>query len=248
MTALRATAPVAAPTPVEAERPHLRAVVPAQAEATDADPFADLLALASGRRTIERGAALYRCGDPLSSLYAVQGGLFKTCLSLEDGRGQVTGFQLSGEWLGLDAIGSGRHHSDAVALETSQVCSIVYEDLETRLNESGELRHQFRRLMSREIVRGHDMMLLLGGMCAEVRVATFLLDLTQRLHERGSPATTLLLSMTRDEIGSFLGLKLETVSRMLSRLRDLGVLEVTQRHVEILDPPALRRIAHREET
>ena len=233
------------PGPAEVERPRLRVVGLPPLEEPHPDVAAGLLALAGGRRTVERGSLIYRSGDRLTSLFVVQSGLFKTCLSLEDGRSQVTGFQLSGEWLGLDSIGSGRHHSDAVALEDATVCTIGYEELEDRLLESGELRHQFQRLMSREIVRGHDMMLLLGSMCAEVRVATFLLDLTQRMHARGSPATSVVLRMTRDEMGSYLGLKLETVSRMLSRMRDQGVLEVTQRQIALLDMPALQRGAHR---
>lgn len=247
MPVSHASVRVVKPASPEVERPRLRVVGLPPLEESHPDVAAGLLELAGTRRTVERGSLLYRSGDRLTSLYVVQSGLFKTCLSLEDGRSQVTGFQLSGEWLGLDSIGSGRHHSDAVALEDAAVCTIGYEELESRLLESSELRHQFQRLMSREIVRGHDMMLLLGSMCAEVRVATFLLDLTQRMHARGSPATSLVLRMTRDEMGSFLGLKLETVSRMLSRMRDLGVLEVTQRHVQLLDVPALQRLAHREE-
>lgn len=243
----RASIRLVEPAPTEVDRPRLRVVGLPLLEEPHQDVAAGLLELASGLRTVERGSLLHRSGDRLTALYVVQSGLFKTCLSLEDGRSQVTGFQLSGEWLGLDGIGNGRHQSDAVALEDATVCSVAYEELENRLMESGELRHQFQRLMSREIVRGHDMMLLLGGMCAEVRVATFLLDLTQRLHARGSPATSLVLRMTRDEIGSYLGLKLETVSRMLSRMRDGGVLEVTQRQIQLLDVPALRRMAHRED-
>lgn len=247
MTAARASVALATAAPATAQRPRLHAVDDAMQE-PDAVTFeSGLRALTSHPRTVARGHVLYRAGDPLTSLFLVHGGLFKTCLSLEDGRGQVTGFLLSGEWLGLDSIGSGRHPSDAVALEDSQVSAIDYDEFEARLESSAELRRQFRRLMSREIVRGQDMMLMLGGVCAEARVARFLLDLAQRLHDRGGPATSLLLSMTRDEIGSFLGLKLETVSRMLSRLRDLGVLEVTQRHVELVDLPALRRLARREE-
>ena len=230
------------PGPAEVERPRLRVVGLPPLEEPHPDVAAGLLALAGGRRTVERGSLIYRSGDRLTSLFVVQSGLFKTCLSLEDGRSQVTGFQLSGEWLGLDSIGSGRHHSDAVALEDATVCTIGYEELEDRLLESGELRHQFQRLMSREIVRGHDMMLLLGSMCAEVRVATFLLDLTQRMHARGSPATSVVLRMTRDEMGSYLGLKLETVSRLFSRFQTDRLIEVQQKHVRILDSLGLKAL------
>ncbi|MBK7458626.1 MAG: helix-turn-helix domain-containing protein [Betaproteobacteria bacterium] len=203
-----------------------------------------LLALANGRRTVRRGAPLYRSGDRLSQLYVVDSGLFKTCLLHEDGRSQVTGFHLSGDWLGLDGIVSDSHHSDAVALEDAQVCTIDYNELEALLHEFPDLRRQFQRILSREIVRSTEMMQLLGGMCAEKRVATFLLDLTQRLRERGGPETSLVLPMTREEIGSCLGLKLETVSRMFSKLRKAGVLDVTQRHVQLVDVAALQQIAH----
>ena len=146
-----------------------------------------LLALANGRRNIRRGAPLYRSGDRLSQLYVVHSGLFKTCLLHEDGRSQVTGFHLSGDWLGLDGIVSDCHRSDAVALEDAQVCTIDYNELEALLHEYPELRRQFQRILSREIVRSTEMMQLLGSMCAEKRVATFLLDLTQRLQARGGP-------------------------------------------------------------
>jgi len=203
-----------------------------------------LLALASGRRSVRRGAPLYRSGDRLTQLYVVHSGLFKTCLLHEDGRSQVTGFHLSGDWLGLDGIVSDSHHSDAVALEDAQVCTIDYNELEILLHDYSELRRQFQRILSREIVRSTEMMQLLGGMCAEKRVATFLLDLTRRMRERGGPEASLVLPMTREEIGSCLGLKLETVSRMFSKLRKAGVLDVTQRHVQLVDVAALQHIAH----
>lgn len=226
------------------EKPRLSLVLTPPTPDAPASGSPHLLALASGRRTVERGATLYRNGDRLSSLYAVESGLFKTCLSMEDGRSQVTGFQLSGEWLGLDGIGNGRHPGDAVALEDSVVCTLSYDALEDRMLDTADLRREFQRLMSREIVRGHDMMLLLGSMSAEIRVASFLLNLAHRMHVRGATESSIVLRMTRDEMGSYLGLKLETVSRMLSRMRDQGVLEVTQRHVQVLDMPALNRIAH----
>ena len=124
------------------------------------------------------------------------------------------------------------------------VCTIDYNELEDLLHEYPDLRRQFQRIMSREIVRSLDMMRLLGGMCAEKRVATFLLDLTQRLRARGGSASSLVLPMTRDEIGSCLGLKLETVSRMFSKLRKAGVLGVSQRHIELVDLAALQHIAN----
>jgi CRP/FNR family transcriptional regulator len=198
--------------------------------------------LVSLRKTVKRGDTLFRRGEAFNAVYADRTGFFKTCVSSEDGRDQVTGFQMAGELLGLDGIGSERHTCDAVALEDSQVCVIPYEQLEDLSREFGELQRQFHRIMSREIVRDHGVMLLLGSMRAEERLATFLLNLTQRLQARGFSPTSLVLRMTRAEIGTYLGLKLETVSRCFSKFNDDGVLEVKQRHIRVLDPAALQAL------
>jgi CRP/FNR family transcriptional regulator len=176
------------------------------------------------------------------ALYAVRTGFFKTRVSSEDGRDQVTGFQMAGELLGLDGIGADRHTCDAVALEDSQVCVIPFERLEDLSREFSDLQRQFHKIMSREIVRDHGVMLLLGSMRAEERLAAFLLNLTERLQARGFSASAVVLRMTRGEIGSFLGLKLETVSRIFSKFQDDGVLQVKQRNVRVLDAAALRRL------
>jgi CRP/FNR family transcriptional regulator len=194
------------------------------------------------RRTVLRTEALFHAGEAFTSLYAVRTGFFKTRVASEDGRDQVTGFQMAGELLGLDGIGSDRHTCDAVALEDSQVCVIPYHQLEDLSRELPDLQRHFHRIMSREIVRDHGVMLLLGSMRAEERLAAFLLNLTQRLRTRGFSASSLILRMTREEIGSYLGLKLETVSRAFSRFQDDGVLTVKQRQIEVLDPDALQRL------
>jgi CRP/FNR family transcriptional regulator len=198
--------------------------------------------LVATRRTVHRGEALFRNGDPFEAVYAVRTGFFKTRVSSEDGRDQVTGFQMAGELLGLDGIGSDHHTCDAVALEDSQVCVIPYGQLEHLSREFTDLQRQFHRIMSREIVRDHGVMLLLGSMRAEERLAAFLLNLTQRLRARGFSASSLVLRMTREEIGTYLGLKLETVSRCFSRFQEEGVLEVRARQVRILDADALRKV------
>jgi CRP/FNR family transcriptional regulator len=184
--------------------------------------------LVGARRTVVRGESLFRAGEEFLSLYAVRTGFFKTCVSSEDGRDQVTGFQMAGELLGLDGISTDSHTCDAVALEDSQVCVIPYAQLEGLSREFAELQHQFHKIMSREIVRDHGVMLLLGSMRAEERLAAFLLNLTQRLQARGFSASSLILRMTREEIGSYLGLKLETISRTFSKFQDEGMLEVKQ--------------------
>lgn len=200
--------------------------------------------LVSTRRSVPRGDTLFRSGESFQSLYAVRTGFFKTCVASEDGRDQVTGFQMAGELLGLDGIGTERHTCDAVALEDSQVCIIPFHQLEDLSREVSDLQRQFHRIMSREIVRDHGVMLLLGSMRAEERLAAFLLNLTQRLQSRGFSASELVLRMTREEIGSYLGLKLETVSRTFSKFQDEGLLEVKQRQIRILDQQGLQTLVN----
>jgi CRP/FNR family transcriptional regulator, anaerobic regulatory protein len=201
-------------------------------------------AIVASRRSVARGDALFRTGDAFAALFAVRAGFFKTSIASEDGREQVTGFQMAGELIGLDGIGTERHTCDAVALEDSQVCVIPYQQLEDLSRELSDLQRHFHRIMSREIVRDHGVMLLLGSMRAEERLAAFLLNLTQRLRARGFSASSLVLRMTREEIGSYLGLKLETVSRAFSRFQDEGILAVKQRQIEVRDAAALQKLVN----
>ena len=210
------------------------------------DELHRLDSLVTTKRTVHRGEALFRRGDPCASIYAVRSGFFKTTISSEDGRDQVTGFQMTGELLGLDGIGDSSHNCDAVALEDSQVCIIPFGRLEELAHEFSGLQREFHRVMSREIVRDHGVMLLLSGMSAEERLAAFLQNLSTRLEARGFSPVSFVLRMTRAEIGAYLGIKLETVSRSFSRLQDDGILEVRQREVRIVDPAALRRMVSNE--
>ena len=205
--------------------------------------LARLATIVAAPKPVPRGQALFRAGQPLRSLYAVRSGSFKTCLTHEPGRHQVTSFPLAGDLLGLDGIGSAHHTVDAVALASSQVCAIPYLPLAELAHESRDLQRQLHRILSREIVRDHGVMRMLGGMRADERLAAFLLDLARQLQARGLPATSLVLRMTRDELGSHLGLKLETVSRSFSRLQDDGLLAVRQRRIRILDTVGLARLA-----
>lgn len=198
--------------------------------------------LVAQRLSVKRGAPLYEAGRPFEALYAVRTGFFKTCTTSEDGREHVSGFQMAGELLGLDGISTDHHTCSAVALEDSQVCVIPYAQLESLSRDFTELQRQFHRIMGREIVRDHGVMMLLGSMRAEERLAAFLLNLAQRLKARGFSSTSLILRMTREEIGTYLGLKLETVSRCFSKFHDDGVLKVHQRQVQILDEAALQAL------
>ncbi|HET7836113.1 MAG TPA: fumarate/nitrate reduction transcriptional regulator Fnr [Variovorax sp.] len=200
--------------------------------------------LVATRRKIKRRETLFRNGEPFTSLYAIRTGVFKTRVASEDGRDQVTGFQMAGEIIGLDGIVNDQHTCDAVALEDSEVCVMPFERIEELSREVTALQRHVHQIMSREIVREHGVMLLLGSMRAEERLAAFLLNLVQRLHARGFSRSELVLRMTREEIGSYLGLKLETVSRTMSKFAADGMVEVEQRNVRILDPEALRRIVN----
>jgi CRP/FNR family transcriptional regulator len=198
--------------------------------------------LVEARRSLRRGEALYSAGEAFKSLFAVRTGFFKTRVAAEDGRDQVTGFQMAGELLGFDGIGTEHHTCDAVALEDSQVCVIPFAQLESLSRQFSDLQRQLHKVMSREIVRDHGVMLLLGSMRAEERLAAFLLNLTQRLQARGFSGSSLVLRMTREEIGSYLGLTLETVSRTFSKFQEDGVLEVKQRQLRVLNEDALRQL------
>ncbi len=198
--------------------------------------------LVATRRRVVRGAALYRSGDAFEAVFAVWTGFFKTCVAHKDGRDQVTGFQMGGELIGLDGIGSGRHELDAVALEDSQVCVIPYDALKNLAHEVPSLQTQFHKIMSHEIVRNQGVMLLLGSMYAEERLAAFLLNLTHRLQTRGYSASAVLLRMTREEIGSFLGLTIETVSRTFTKFQAEGLLFVRNRQLRITDPLGLQHV------
>lgn len=196
------------------------------------------------RRKVKRGEMLFQNGEAFTSLYAIRTGFFKTCVATEDGRYQVTGFQMAGEIVGLDGIVTNHHSCDAIALENAEVCVMPFNRLEEISREVTALQSHVHKVMSREIVREHSVMLLLGSMRAEERLAAFILNLVQRLHARGFSSSELILRMTREEIGSYLGLKLETVSRTFSKFVEDGMVEVKQRHVRIIDPDALQRLVN----
>ena len=208
----------------------------------DGDEIESLDAAIYTRRRLSKGALAFRAGEPLEHLYAIRLGSFKSCLHTVDGREQVTGFQLPGELLGLDAIGSARHRSDAVALEDSELCVVPFAQLEELARRFPRIGMNFHRTMSREVAANQDIMLLLGRMNAEERLATFLLRLSRRWALLGYSSTDFVLRMSREDIGNYLGMKLETVSRMFSRLAERGLIEVRQREVHILDAEGLQGV------
>lgn len=197
------------------------------------------------RKRVKRGEHLYRSGDPFRSLYALRTGFFKTVLSSENGQDLVTGFHMNGDLLGLDAICDDSHCCNAIALEDSEICEIPYPALENLCREIPALQHHFHKIMSREIARDHDLMALLSSMNADERIAAFLINLSQRFEARGYSPVQFQLRMTRGEIGSYLGLKLETVSRTLSKLQEEGTIGVKNKHLTLSDMPRLKQIVGR---
>ena len=204
--------------------------------------FEQLDAVIRQSRRLKKGEYLFRAGEPFSSLYAIRTGFFKTTVASQDGRDQVTGFFMSGELIGMDGICSHVHSCDAVALEDSEVCELPFAHMENLGQRIPSLQTHFFRLMSREIVRDQSVMLLLGNMRAEERLAAFLLNLSNRLYSRGFAANDFILRMSREEIGSYLGLKLETVSRTLSKFHHEGLILVEHKHIQILEPQALKKM------
>ena len=194
------------------------------------------------RRRIKRGESLFRAGDRFDTLYAVRLGFLKSTVMSSDGREQVTNFFMAGEMIGFDGISSGVHSCDVTALEDTEVCVINYDKFEEAATSMRSMGAHVLKMLSREIVRQHGVMLLLGSMHAEERLAAFLLSLSQRFEQRGYSRSEFVLRMTRAEIGSYLGLKLETVSRVLSRFSHDGLIEVNQKHVRIFDAEGLRAI------
>lgn len=196
-------------------------------------------------RKVARGEYLYRAGDEFTTLFTVRSGSLKTALALPDGSEQVTGFPLSGDLLGAEAIGAGTHRCHAIALEDSRICAFGYAEIEDAGGVRSLPHQRLRMAMSMEIAREHGLIVMLGMMDADERVADFLLNLSRRFALRDLPAAQFQLRMKREEIGSYLGMKVETVSRTFSRFRDAGLILVDYRRIHILDFAGLRdRIVH----
>ena len=193
------------------------------------------------RRRIKAGQPLYHAGETFNFIHAVRTGTFKSSLVTSDGREQVSGFHMAGEMMGLDGLADGRHASSSSALEDAEVCAIPYLKLNEMAVGNPGMQHVVSRMMGREIVREHSLMLLLGSMNAEERLAAFLLNLAQRMQVRGFSAAEFHLRMSRAEIGSYLGMKLETVSRTFSAFQAQRLLEVDKRHIRIIDRDGLAR-------
>lgn len=208
------------------------------------DELDHLDSITKEKRRMERNDALFHAGDSLSKLYAVKTGSFKTTIVDNEGSEQITGFYLPGEILGLDGMGGRDTRTTAVALESSSICEIAMHDFD-RLAESNKgLRMSLMNLMGEEISRDQEMMLTLGQMDAEAKLANFLMGLAHRYKARGFSATEFNLSMSRHDIANFLGLAVETLSRLFKKFQENNLLAVNKRNIQITDWHGLCKVAH----
>ena len=191
---------------------------------------------------LQKGEVLFREGDEFRGLYAVRAGLIKVFATTDDGEEQIIGFFLPGEMLGLDAVEHHIHACSAVALETSSYCSVPFSELSEICKEIPELQNQLFRIMSRELSSENKMLLTLGKKNSEERVATFLLTISIRYHQLGYSKNEFKLTMSRQEIGNYLGITFETVSRIFSRLQRNGIIKVNRKAIKIIDMVALKSL------
>lgn len=219
--------------------PVRQACLPAGVDPVD-QPVLD--AIVRRRRRLQVGEYLFRSGERMGGLHVARTGAFKVSSTSQDGDETVLGFFLPGELIGLDALGSGRHRCDAIALEPAEACELGYEDVMQAATALPMLRRQLHRVVGQAIGRDIDHAGLLTRKLAVERVAGFLDDLVDRYCLLGMQGTAFRLPMSREDIARYLGLTLESVSRSLTRLQEEGVLHVRGRQLDVLDPRQLERI------
>lgn len=198
------------------------------------------------RRPLRRDERLFHHGDALSSIYVARNGALKTVSLSEAGDERVLGFHLPGELMGLDALAGGAHRCEAVALEPAEVCEVPVDDLAAVAAQLPGLQRQLMRVMGQSIARDQDHAEMLARRHANERIALFLHALGERLAHIGQSSLNFRLAMSREDIASYLGLAIETVSRGFTRLQDDRVIAVSGRQVEVLDSAELARLAHGE--
>ena len=200
-------------------------------------------ALAKERVHLKRDEVLYRQGDVMNSLFSVRFGALKTEISIQSGQHQVLGFHLAGEIIGLDGIGEDRYQTNAIALEDSEVCIIPFDEFEDLAQRVPALQHQFRRIVGKELNQDKRHLLSLGSLPAERKLALFILNLDQRAKARGAVNHEFEFKMSRADIGSFLGITIETVSRLVKRFSEAGLIQIKQRSIKIIDIGGLHELA-----
>lgn len=207
------------------------------------DDLAQLDRVVRSRMPLDAGDALFHAGDAFEHIFVVRGGCLRTAQPADDGAEQLIGFHLPGELVGLEAISDGRHYLDAVALERTSVCAVPFTQLEQVASSVPGLQHQLLRIISREMAHEQRHLVALGRRVAEQRLAIFLFSLSQRLQAAGYPGEAFHLSMSREDIANYLGLALETVSRLFGRMAEDGVIAVERRDIRILDRVRLSELA-----
>lgn len=195
------------------------------------------------KHLLKRGQILYRAGEELTCVYAIRSGSIKTYISTDDGRLQITGFHIPGELLGLNAMDEKRYNCEAMALETTSVCEISLDCFEELARQVPSAHYQMLKMMSKEIKLNQELILLLGKKNAEERLATYLLTLSRRFAMRNYSPTRFNLSMSRGDIGDYLGIAEETVSRIFTRFQEEGVVTAERRHIVLNDLKRLSAIA-----
>jgi len=195
------------------------------------------------KKPIQKGQEIFKAGQEMKSLYAIRSGTLKSYTITEQGDEQITSFHLAGDLVGFDGISTGTHPSFSQALETSMICEIPYDTLDNLSVTMPKLRQQILRLMSSEIVGDQNMILLLSKKNAEERLASFIHNLSTRFSERGFSPREFRLSMTRGDIGNYLGLTVETISRLLGRFQKSEMIAVKGKYISILDEEKLAELA-----
>jgi len=194
-------------------------------------------------KALSKGEYLFRANDPFNAVYAVRSGAIKSMLLSENGDEQITGFYLPGEILGMDGLATNVHSNSVIALETSSVCEIPFQQLEELSVQLPSLQRHFLQLMSREISQEQKMITLLNKNKAESRIASLLLSISARNSSRNLSATSFILPMSRSDLGNFLGLTIETVSRTFASLQQKQLLQVNKKEIIICDITALQKLA-----
>ena len=212
--------------------------------ALESDDIQQLDEIIQRSKPLQKGEHLYRQGDEFRSVYAVRSGALKAYRTTDDGSEQVTGFYFPGEILGMDGISTNTHASSARTLETSSVCEIPFSSLSRLSALMPSLQRHFFQLMSREITEDQVLITLLSKNSADERIASLLLSISARNAKRKLSATHFRLAMSRVDIGNYLGLTVETISRVLGRMQKLGILEVDNKEIHILDMQAMREMAN----
>ena len=198
------------------------------------------------RLKVKKKDTLFKLNQDFEGIYAIKSGSFKTFISDDSGNEQITGFYIQGEIIGLDGFATDKHVLNAIAIEDSHICVIKKDELESMSEKFIPLKNQIQRIMSKEIVRDNNMMLLLGNMNAEQKIATFIQNISNRLNKRHNNHLAITLRMTREEMGSYLGLTNETVSRILKKLSDINLISIDGKELLILDEDGLKQVIHQD--